>query len=88
MTLDAPFGPIRWVRTLKSPPRLARTAQVSRIRSGWPRGIRRIRADMIREHWGEVLRLVASLKAVAVLPSAMLRKLAAYWRQNQLDLAL
>jgi TnpA family transposase len=49
---------------------------------------RRVRADVIREHWGEVLRLVASLKAGTVLPSAMLRKLAAYRRQNQLDLAL
>jgi TnpA family transposase len=35
-----------------------------------------------------VLRLVASLKAGTVLPSAMLRKLAAYQGQNQLDLAL
>jgi TnpA family transposase len=49
---------------------------------------RRIRADVIREHWGEVLRMVASLKAGTVLPSTMLRKLAAYRRQNQLDLAL
>jgi TnpA family transposase len=43
---------------------------------------------VIREHWGEIVRLVASLKAGTVLPSAMLRKLAAYERQNQLDLAL
>jgi TnpA family transposase len=49
---------------------------------------RRVRTDVIREHWGEVLRLVASLKAGTVLPSAMLQKLAAYRRQNQLDLAL
>jgi hypothetical protein len=27
---------------------------------------------VIREHWGEILRLVASLKAGTVLPSAML----------------
>jgi TnpA family transposase len=33
------------------------------------------------------LRLVASLKAGVVAPSAMLKKLAAYERQNQLDLA-
>jgi hypothetical protein len=33
---------------------------------------RRIRADAIREHWDEVLRLVASLKAGTVLASAML----------------
>ena len=43
---------------------------------------------MIREHWGEILRLIVSLKAGTVAPSAMLRKLAAYRRQNQLDLAL
>ncbi len=49
---------------------------------------RRVRVDVIREHWGEVLRLVASLRAGTVLPSAMLKKLAAYRRQNQLDLAL
>jgi TnpA family transposase len=49
---------------------------------------RRIRMDVIREHWDEILRLVASLQAGTVLPSAMLRPLAAFQRQNQLDLAL
>ena len=49
---------------------------------------RRVKADVIREHWAEILRLVASLQAGTVLPSAMLRRLAAYQRQNQLDLAL
>jgi TnpA family transposase len=49
---------------------------------------RRIRIDIIREHWDEILRLVASLQAGTVLPSAMLKRLAAYQRQNQLDLAL
>lgn len=49
---------------------------------------RRIRADVIREHWDDVLRLVASLKAGTVLPSAMLKRLAAFQRQNQLDFAL
>ena len=48
----------------------------------------RVRVDVIREHWPEIVRLVASMKAGTVLPSAMLRKLAAYERQNQLDLAL
>ena len=43
---------------------------------------------MVRDHWSEILRLVASLKAGHAAPSAMLRKLAAYERQNQLDLAL
>ena len=49
---------------------------------------RRIRIDIIREHWDEILRLVALLQAGTVLPSAMLKRLAAYQRQNQLDLAL
>jgi len=40
------------------------------------------------EAWDDIVRLVASLKAGAVAPSAMLKKLAAYERQNQLDLAL
>ena len=49
---------------------------------------KRIRADVVREHWGELLRLVASLKAGQAVPSVMLKKLAAYERQNQVDLAL
>jgi TnpA family transposase len=49
---------------------------------------RRIKEDVIREHWDDVLRLVASLKAGTVLPSAMLKRLAAFQRQNRLDLAL
>jgi TnpA family transposase len=49
---------------------------------------RRIKADVIREHWSEAVRLTASLHARTVAPSVMLRKLAAYRRQNQLDLAL
>jgi TnpA family transposase len=36
----------------------------------------RIKTAVICEHWDEVLRLVASLKAGTVLPSAMLRRLA------------
>ena len=49
---------------------------------------RRIKVEVVREHWDEILRLVASLQAGTVLPSAMLRRLAAFQRQNQLDLAL
>ncbi len=49
---------------------------------------RRVKTDVIREHWHDILRLVASLKAGTVLPSAMLKRLAAFQRQNQLDLAL
>jgi TnpA family transposase len=48
----------------------------------------RVKVDVIRAHWDEIVRLVASLKAGAVQPSVMIRKLAAYERQNQLDLAL
>lgn len=48
----------------------------------------RVKVDVIREHWDDIIRLVATPKAGTVLPSAMLRKLAAYERQNQLDLAL
>ena len=48
----------------------------------------RVKVDVIREDWDDIIRLVASIKAGTVLPSAMLRKLAAYERQNQLDLAL
>jgi TnpA family transposase len=49
---------------------------------------RRVKTDVINAHWDEIVRLVASLKAGTVQPSVMLRKLAAYERQNQLDLAL
>lgn len=49
---------------------------------------RRVKIEVIREHWGEILRLVASLQAGTVLPSSMLKRLAAFQRQNQLDLAL
>jgi TnpA family transposase len=48
----------------------------------------RVKADVVREHWEEAIRLFASLKAGTVAPSTMLKKLAAYRRQNQLDLAL
>lgn len=49
---------------------------------------KRIRAGVIRDHWGEVLRLVASLKSGETAPSTMMRKLAAYERQNQIDIAV
>jgi TnpA family transposase len=48
----------------------------------------RVKVDVIRAHWDDIVRLVASLNAGTVQPSVMLRKLAAYERQNQLDLAL
>ena len=49
---------------------------------------KRIRTDIIGEQWDDVLRLVGSIKAGHVAPSIMLPKLAAYERQNQLDVAL
>lgn len=49
---------------------------------------RPIRIDVIREHWDEIIRLAASIKAGTVAPSVILKKLAAFVRQNRLDLAL
>jgi TnpA family transposase len=43
---------------------------------------------VIAENWEEVLRLAASIKAGTVAPSAILRRLAAYPRQNALAKAL
>jgi TnpA family transposase len=48
----------------------------------------RVKTGIVRDHWVDVVRLAASLKAGTVAPSAMLKKLSAYRRQNQLDLAL
>lgn len=49
---------------------------------------KRARVDIIQQHWGEIIRLVASVKSGQVAPSVILRKLAAYERQNQIDVAL
>ncbi|WP_114914065.1 Tn3 family transposase [Acidibrevibacterium fodinaquatile] len=43
---------------------------------------------VIAENWDEILRLAASIKAGTVAPSAILRRLAAYPRQNTLAKAL
>lgn len=48
----------------------------------------RIRTDVIGEHWGDVVWLVGSIKAGGVASSTVRKKLSAYERQNQLDLAL
>lgn len=74
-------------------------ARLSRLPHGLHRGARTVpvaqavdrrpcESRRYPEHWDEIVRHVASLKAGSVLPSAMLCKLAAYERQNQLDLAL
>jgi len=49
---------------------------------------RPIRIDLIQENWEDIVRLAASIKAGAVAPSVMLKKLSAFKRQNRLDLAL
>ncbi|RAX37839.1 Tn3 family transposase [Rhizobium tropici] len=48
----------------------------------------RINTRQIRENWPDILRLAASMAAGTVVPSQILRKLAAYPRQNSLALAL
>jgi TnpA family transposase len=48
----------------------------------------RINIRLIRENWSDILRLAASMAAGTVVPSQILRKLAAYPRQNSLALAL
>lgn len=68
--------------------RLAPMAPVMTYPSIAPVLGKRIRTDIIAEQWDDVLRLVSSIKAGCVAPSVMLRKLAVYERQNQLDVAL
>ncbi|MBB6017157.1 Tn3 family transposase [Deinococcus radiopugnans] len=48
----------------------------------------RLNLRLIREHWDELRRLTASIKAGTVTASLMLSKLASYPRQNGLALAL
>lgn len=43
---------------------------------------------LVEENWSEILRLAASIRAGTVAPSAILRRLAAYPRQNALAKAL
>jgi TnpA family transposase len=49
---------------------------------------KRIKVETIRAHWDDALRLVATVQSGHAAPSTMLRKLAAYERQNQIDVAL
>ena len=48
----------------------------------------KVNVRLIRENWPDILRLTASMVAGTVVPSQILRKLAAYPRQNSLALAL
>ena len=43
---------------------------------------------VIKENWDEVLRIAASIRAGAVLPSVILKKIAAFPRHNALNKAL
>ena len=47
-----------------------------------------INEDVIRQHWGDIMRLAASIRDRSLKPSAILRKLGAYRQQNRLYLAL
>ena len=50
--------------------------------------LRRVKTGVILKHWGKILHLIVLLQASNVLPSAILKRLTAFQRQNQLDLAL
>jgi hypothetical protein len=49
---------------------------------------RTVKTAAIEADWEDIVRIVATIKEGAVAPSAILRKLAAYKRQNRLDFAL
>jgi TnpA family transposase len=48
----------------------------------------RINVDLIRAHWSEILRVVASIRAGTVTASLIMRQLASYPRQNGVAVAL
>jgi TnpA family transposase len=48
----------------------------------------RINVDLIRAHWSEILRVVASIRAGTVTASLIMRQLASYPRQNGVAAAL
>jgi TnpA family transposase len=47
-----------------------------------------INEEVIRQHWGDIMRLAASIRGKSLKPSEILRKLGAYRQQNRLYLAL
>src|SRR3546814_6277669 len=49
---------------------------------------RSIKTAAIEADWDDIVRIVASIKDGTVAPSVIMRKLAAYKRQNRLDFAL
>jgi TnpA family transposase len=48
----------------------------------------RINVALIRAHWSEILRIIASIRAGTVAPSVIMRQLASYQRQNGISAAL
>jgi hypothetical protein len=44
--------------------------------------------ELIRAHWAEILRIVASIRAGTVAPSVIMQQLASYPRQNGVAAAL
>ena len=48
----------------------------------------RINVALIRAHWSEILRIIASIRAGTVAPSVIMRQLASYPRQNGISTAL
>jgi TnpA family transposase len=48
----------------------------------------KVREDLIRQNWPDILRAVATMASGAIPPSQLLKKLASYPRQHELALAL
>jgi TnpA family transposase len=48
----------------------------------------RINVALIRAHWSEILRIIASIRTGTVAPSMIMRQLASYQRQNGVSAAL
>jgi TnpA family transposase len=53
-----------------------------------PRMQQSLNVDLIRAHWSEVLRIVASIRTGTVTASLIMRQLASYPRQNGVAAAL
>ena len=58
-------------------------------RAGVPKHLRplvggKVNADLIDRNWADILRVAATMAAGTMRPSQILRKLAAYPRQNEL----